>query len=753
MAEVGKVEVIAATSSANLEPKEFSTESEGGSGGFDTTALLGDQVEWRTISERFPGVIPAGATCNVVSPSAKSTRTKAADENDKVLFIGGSSHSNKGLYLSVSVFSFKDFDFTSQFMETNRIINRLGHSSVNYEDKVLCFGGVSTQTGMPLGQVISVELNKFGIKSQLMSYNENISGTGLSTDLYGMKKDQIIIFGGQLKDSYSNTITKFRPNHETPADDRFSCVQIAEATEEAPHPTPRAYHSSAICGSKNQFLVILGGRAKTGSLLDDIWVVDLSSVDDANKVAEEEEVTNAKKPPPKKGKPPVEDEHQHCCRWRKIEVTDPQHIEILSRSLHSACRLPSNRTSEEQDTCISIAIFNGISKCGLPYVCGYHLDIDMVNYCLTTCEVISARDACTFLPGSCSILEKNSRGEPSMIAVISGDSLHYLSLDISSEISKTLLNMTSREVQLEETKHQEEEKHRKETEIPTKKDYDTGEQYRGDLIEDPNVTDSRSFLRDGQGEMIYMNGMSYRGSWERDLKHGIGTLTFPYNLGSYEGDFLHGCMEGKGKINLSPGCKEKGGSDCDFIADTYINANDGFTYEGNFVQGKLHGYGILETSCGDKYEGNFQGGRFSGAGKLENKDGSRYCGKFVLGLKNDDHATLTYPDQSTYEGSFRSDKRNGHGILISSKGKTIYKGKWVGDKFCGAGEWNTPMNERYLGAFEEGYPSGKGILYHTNGSVYTGEFRNGKKEGMGKTVYADGTVEEGMYSRDKLVVF
>ena len=62
------------------------------------------------------------------------------------------------------------------------------------------------------------------------------------------------------------------------------------------------------------------------------------------------------------------------------------------------------------------------------------------------------------------------------------------------------------------------------------------------------------------------------------------------------------------------------------------------------------------------------------------------------------------------------------------------------------------MNERYLGAFEEGCPNGKGVLHHRDGSVYTGEFRNGKKEGLGKTVYADGSIEEGLYSRDKLVV-
>ena len=748
MTEEGEVEVIAAATSASIEPVKPPIENDKSSGKFDANALLEERIEWRTVSKPIPCNIPASATCIVLPRMRVGTDMKDVKENDEVLFIGGNSHSNKGLYLDVSVFSFKDFRFTSHFIETNRVINRIGHSCVTYEDKVLCFGGASTQTGMSLGQVVSVELNDFGIKSQLVSYNERISGVGLSSDLYGLNNDQIILFGGLSAGTYSNALTKFRPNKETPAEDRFVPVEVIDASEENPHPSPRAYHSSTTCGSKNQFLVIIGGRTKNGTLLDDIWVTDLSCVDDAHNDAEEEVDQKAKKPPPKKGKQPAEEEHPHACHWRKIEVSNPDHVEILTRSLHTACKLPSSSSNE--DSSVSLAIFNGVSKYGLPIACGYRIDIDLTSFTLTTCEIIAKEDECTYLPGSCSLLEKNSEGGPSMAALISGNSLYYLSLDASSGISATLLSMTTSERKEEQIKHNEEEKYQSEHTTPSQQSYDSGEQYKGDMIQDPNITQTRSCIRHGQGEMTYKNGMRYKGSWEMDCRQGHGILTFPRDLGSYEGEFVNDIMEGVGKITLMPGYGENG-SDVSFLSGIYVDANEGFNYEGNFIGGKLHGYGTLKTSSGNSYVGNFEEGRFSGKGTLEDKDGNKYSGGFVLGKKNDDNAMVIYPDQSKYEGSFRSDKRNGHGILTSSRGKIIYKGKWVGDKFCGAGEWNTPKNERYVGLFEEGYPCGKGTLYRSDGSIYTGEFRYGKREGPGKTVFVDGSVEEGEYSRNELV--
>ena len=754
------VEVIAATTNASFECASVlvgNDKEHQEIANFDANTLLEEQTEWRTISQRFPCTISPGATCSVLPCAGgpdKDTGMYDEENNDRVLFIGGKSASNRGLYLDVLVFSFKDFSFCPQFIETNRVINRIGHSCISYENRVLCFGGASTQTGMSLGQVVSVEVNDFGVKSQLISYNEGISGVGLSSELYGMNKDQVIIFGGFSKETYSNALTKFRPHCDVPTEDRFVAVEVADATVEKPHPAARAYHSSAICGSKNQFLVVVGGQTKNGSLLNDVWVIDLSKCDDANSAEEEEVDPKAKKPPPKKVKQGSEDEDAHACHWHKIEVSDPEHSDILTRSLHSACKLPSNASSEGvgdvEDAAISIAIFNGISKYGLPIVCGYRLDIDMTSFTLTACDVIAKKEACTYLPGATSVLEKNANGCPSTIAVISANFLHYLSLDALSGISTTLLNMTSNEREIECLHNKEKEKYQVEHTTPSQQSYDSGDKYEGEMIQDPN-TDHRSFVRHGQGKMQYASGMTYIGHWNMGCKHGIGEITFPSGLGSYEGEFSNDAMEGKGKIRLVPGCMENG-QIINFLSDLYANVNDGFTYTGDFCGSKLHGQGTLETSKGEKYKGCFVEGEISGMGVLEGKDGSRYSGRFVSGLKNDDDATLIYSDGSKYEGAFRSGKRNGHGVLTSNRGKIIYKGKWVGDKFCGKGEWNTPTNERYVGIFEEGCPSGLGTLYHCNGAVHMGEFRNGKKEGMGKTVYADGSIEEGAYSRDKFVV-
>ena len=42
----------------------------------------------------------------------------------------------------------------------------------------------------------------------------------------------------------------------------------------------------------------------------------------------------------------------------------------------------------------------------------------------------------------------------------------------------------------------------------------------------------------------------------------------------------------------------------------------GFRYEGQFAQGKFHGYGVFTRGDGMRYEGEFKDGKVWGMGKL-----------------------------------------------------------------------------------------------------------------------------------------
>lgn len=82
------------------------------------------------------------------------------------------------------------------------------------------------------------------------------------------------------------------------------------------------------------------------------------------------------------------------------------------------------------------------------------------------------------------------------------------------------------------------------------------------------------------------------------------------------------------------------------------------SYEGNMLQGKASGKGILTWSDGDRYEGDFVDGNMTGMG--------------IFTCISDDR----------YEGEFVNGQMNGFGIYYYPDG-TIKQGKWVNDEFVG----------------------------------------------------------------------
>ncbi len=70
--------------------------------------------------------------------------------------------------------------------------------------------------------------------------------------------------------------------------------------------------------------------------------------------------------------------------------------------------------------------------------------------------------------------------------------------------------------------------------------------------------------------------------------HGFGRFSTDGGL-SYEGTFVHGCMDGSG---------------------TY--QTDLYEYVGGFRRGKFHGHGVLTCFGGSRLEGDFVYGTFSG---------------------------------------------------------------------------------------------------------------------------------------------
>jgi hypothetical protein len=99
------------------------------------------------------------------------------------------------------------------------------------------------------------------------------------------------------------------------------------------------------------------------------------------------------------------------------------------------------------------------------------------------------------------------------------------------------------------------------------------------------------------------------------------------------------------------GCED---GDCNNGYGTYIWFNgdadtrgwvEGDKYVGMFLNGKMHGQGILYFKNGNIYNGSFHNGSKSGYGSLIYKNGEKYLGNFL------------------------NDKKHGTGILITNNGE------------------------------------------------------------------------------------
>ena len=172
-------------------------------------------------------------------------------------------------------------------------------------------------------------------------------------------------------------------------------------------------------------------------------------------------------------------------------------------------------------------------------------------------------------------------------------------------------------------------------------------------------------LKDGKGKYIWKSGDQYDGEWIDDMKDGMGRFYYvdgrsrlgewengrPWNIKEYDGngkiivEWKNG-IKGLKKGKLS-GIKNKFGQ---WVWSKYKIDNKVWTYEGEIVEGKPNGYGVLFI-LKDRYEGSFKNGLMDGQGKY------------------------TYPNGSFYEGNWEKGQRSGKGYFISTTGDR-YDGLW-----------------------------------------------------------------------------
>jgi hypothetical protein len=140
------------------------------------------------------------------------------------------------------------------------------------------------------------------------------------------------------------------------------------------------------------------------------------------------------------------------------------------------------------------------------------------------------------------------------------------------------------------------------------------------------------------GRYNFPNGDFYYGPLKNGLPDGIGTRYKPDGRIRYQGGFVNGCSQGKGKL----------------IWD------NGEYYDGDYVNNKRHGKGKVFYRDGKiKYDGDFANDKFDGYGKYIWENGEYYIGQWSNGLRHGKGAMYLGNGYLNYQGNFINDKYQG----------------------------------------------------------------------------------------------
>lgn len=105
---------------------------------------------------------------------------------------------------------------------------------------------------------------------------------------------------------------------------------------------------------------------------------------------------------------------------------------------------------------------------------------------------------------------------------------------------------------------------------------------------------------------------------------------------------------------------------------------DGSTYYyGNFMDGKLHGKGVIVWEGGANYRGDWKEGHREGYGTYQWSNGDRYEGEFKYDGKKEGKGTFIYADGDRFEGFYKNDEREGWGRMEWKSSNFVFEGQFV----------------------------------------------------------------------------
>ena len=218
------------------------------------------------------------------------------------------------------------------------------------------------------------------------------------------------------------------------------------------------------------------------------------------------------------------------------------------------------------------------------------------------------------------------------------------------------------------------------------------------------------------------------GEFEQDLITPKKGILLTINGEYYEGEFMNGKKDGRGKL-------------------IYKNGTE---YIGDFKNNRHNGYGQLTQMDGEIFQGEWKEGKINGNGTRFHSNGDKYIGNYINNIRNG-HGYYIFANGDSYEGNWKNGKANGIGVFKYNNGN-VYEGEFKDNLISGKGKFVLKNGDIYSGVFSNGLINGKGTMVNNKGEKYVGYFLNGTKNGIGKLMNKNGKViQQGYWKKDKFL--
>ncbi len=157
-------------------------------------------------------------------------------------------------------------------------------------------------------------------------------------------------------------------------------------------------------------------------------------------------------------------------------------------------------------------------------------------------------------------------------------------------------------------------------------------------------------------------------------------------------------------------------------------------YSGNFLNSKPSGQGTMDYGGGDKFEGNFVDGKEDGKGILYKKNIPKNVNYVNGKIKIYQEIVSVGGNAPKIDGCIQGDCYNGFGIITFSSGNR-YEGNFNNGSKQGLGKFIFVSGNEYNGSFVDNLYSTGTFKFKLDGIIFTGTFFDNGSPKTGKYDY------------------